>query len=68
MIWFGKESIMNVLMKMLAKVLVTVVTLASPELVKELKDFAVKYRTKCAATENPWDDILAEALCGLLGV
>jgi len=40
----------------------------SVDLLKTIKDFAVKFRADARATANPWDDILADLLCGILGV
>jgi len=59
---------MNSIIKIIATVLVTVIKMASPKLVADLKAFAKDFRAKCAATPNPWDDVLAEALCGALGI
>lgn len=59
---------MNTILKYVAKVFVTVVKLASPDLVAEMRDWAVKFRKKCETTTNPWDDVLAEAICQILGV
>lgn len=40
----------------------------SSNLLVALKDFALKFREDAAKTENPWDDILADFICGMLGV
>ena len=40
----------------------------SANLLVNLREFAVKFREDARATENPWDDILADFMCGLLGI
>lgn len=40
----------------------------SSNLLVTLKEFALKFREDAALTENPWDDILADFLCGMLGL
>lgn len=54
--------------KFLAGLATQVLASVSVNLLAELKDFAVGFRTKAAATTNPWDDVLADMLCGLLGI
>ena len=40
----------------------------SGDLMTGLKDFAVKFRNQARKTTNPWDDVLADLICGLLGI
>jgi len=40
----------------------------SANLLVGLKEFAEKFRSDARATDNPWDDILADFMCGMLGV
>lgn len=40
----------------------------SEDLLNTIRDFAVKFRADARATSNPWDDILADLLCGILGI
>ena len=40
----------------------------SANLLVELKKFAEKFRADARKTKNPWDDILADFICGMLGV
>lgn len=40
----------------------------SENLLKEMKDFAIDFRTRAKQTSNPWDDVLADFICGVLGV
>lgn len=40
----------------------------SANLLVGLKDFATSFRTEASKTENPWDDILADFICGMLGI
>lgn len=40
----------------------------SVNLLIQLKEFAEKFREDARKTENPWDDILADFMCGMLGV
>lgn len=40
----------------------------SGNLLIQLKKFAEKFREDAYKTENPWDDILADFMCGMLGV
>lgn len=54
----------NWLIELLMKVLVSI----SPSLREELVKFATEFRNKAKGTANPWDDILAEALCWIIGV
>jgi len=32
------------------------------------QEVAVDCRTKARATANPWDDVLADMICGILGI
>jgi len=59
---------MNGILKIVAAVLLRVLELSSPEIVKQLRKFAEDFRAKCAITPNPWDDILSEAICTIVGV
>lgn len=40
----------------------------SSNLLVQLKEFAIKFREDALKTENPWDDILANFVCGMLGI
>lgn len=40
----------------------------SANLLIHLKEFAIKFRADAKETENPWDDILADFICGMLGI
>ena len=40
----------------------------SGDLLKGLKEFAVKFRNDARATTNPWDDVIADLICGMLGI
>lgn len=40
----------------------------SENLLVNVREFAVKFREDARATENPWDDILADFICGMLGI
>lgn len=40
----------------------------SAKLLVKLKDFAESFRKDAYKTKNPWDDILADFICGMLGV
>lgn len=43
-------------------------TVASGPLRQQLTEFAKKFREEAKATPNPWDDVLADVICWLLGV
>jgi len=59
---------MNAVLSILARVIISVIKLASPQLVADLKAFVVEFRDRASRTDNPLDAVLAEALCGLLGI
>jgi len=40
----------------------------SSNLLVTLREFAIRFRADARATENPWDDILADFICGMLGI
>jgi len=40
----------------------------SSNLLVTLKEFALRFRADARDTENPWDDILADFICGMLGI
>lgn len=40
----------------------------TPVLLSSVKGFAVTFRDKARKTDNPWDDVLADLILGLLGV
>ena len=40
----------------------------SANLLVGLKDFANSFREQARKTDNPWDDILADFICGMLGI
>ena len=50
--------------KMVAQMLGSI----SGNLMVQLKMFAVKFREDARATTNPWDDIIADLICGMLGI
>ncbi len=52
----------------LAKLAAQILGSVSENLLKEMKDFAIAFRTKAKQTTNPWDDVLADFICGILGV
>ena len=37
-------------------------------LLVQLKQFAIQFRKDARQTPNPWDDILADFMCGMLGI
>lgn len=37
-------------------------------LLKDLKAFAIKFREDARTTPNPWDDLMADFMCGILGI
>ncbi|GAI16062.1 unnamed protein product [marine sediment metagenome] len=41
---------------------------ASPAIRTDLVTFCKKYKEEAKKTPNPWDDILAEMLCWIVGV
>ena len=40
----------------------------TPQLRKTLEAFAKDFREQARKTPNPWDDLLADVICSLLGV
>jgi hypothetical protein len=52
----------------LQRLLINILTLATPEIVTELRMFAKEFREKAKSTPNPWDDAAANLLCFILGV
>lgn len=40
----------------------------SGDLLEQLKQFAVKFRKDARETANPWDDVVGDLMCGLLGI
>lgn len=40
----------------------------SENLLVTIREFATSFREDAEQTENPWDDILANFMCGLLGI
>lgn len=40
----------------------------SENLLAGLKEFAIKFRADARKTANPWDDVLADLICGMLGI
>lgn len=54
--------------KFLAGLATQVLASVSTNLLLEIKAFAVSFRERAAATTNPWDDVLADLMCGLLGI
>jgi hypothetical protein len=52
----------------IAKVLKPIVGLITGELSEDIKGWVTDFRAKAADTPNPWDDILAEFLCGIFGI
>lgn len=43
-------------------------SVASPAMRAELAKFCSDYKESAKKTPNPWDDILAEMLCWIVGV
>lgn len=54
--------------KFLAGLAAQVLASVSVNLLAEIKTFAVGFRTRAGMTTNPWDDVLADMICGLLGI
>lgn len=54
--------------KYLAGVARQVMSSVSVDLVVNLRNFAIKFREDARQTENPWDDIVADLICGILGI
>lgn len=52
----------------IVKFIGAVISLASPEIIKQVQAMAKQLKVKAAQTDNPIDDVLAELLCSLLGV
>ena len=40
----------------------------SSVLLVQLQEFAKQFRETAKQTDNPWDDILADFMCGMLGI
>lgn len=40
----------------------------SADLLAGLKEFAIKFRADARVTTNPWDDMIADLICGILGI
>lgn len=55
-----KKFLSNMVAQMLASV--------SSELLENLKSFAVEFRSDTRKTVNPWDNVLADLICGILGI
>lgn len=54
--------------KWLFKLLPNIMVSISGPLRAELVSFAKEFKVKAKKTENPWDDLVAEGLCWLVGV
>lgn len=52
----------------MTKLLERILGSVSINLLETLKQFAEKFREDARQTDNPWDDILADLICGLLGI
>lgn len=56
------------IINLLVVVLKPILQIITPMIREELEKFAVKFYAKAEATDNPWDDFLAEFLCKMLGM
>lgn len=46
----------------------TILGSVSSNLLVGLNDFAKAFREQAKQTDNPWDDVLADFFCGMLGI
>lgn len=52
----------------LIKLFAQILAAASPEMRAALAKFCIDYKASAKKTPNPWDDILADMLCWIVGV
>ncbi len=55
-------------LKIMLSIAMAALTGMTPALREQLSQAARDFRTKAAETKNPYDDILANMLCGILGI
>lgn len=54
--------------KFLAQIAAQMLGSVSETLLISLRAFAIRFRQDARDTANPWDDILADFICGMIGV